>query len=153
MNKSTVRIKTSGQYETGALATSTLGGLIAGGAGAANLGIAGACGIAGGAIDGSGGKVGEGNIDAPGALAGGCFCDPAAPPAAFGGLTEIIWVYGLGPLAITGSLGEGARGVGVENTPVAPSPSGAAGMTEGGLGDTGIGGGKLVNTAAAGAAG
>ena len=90
--------------------------------------------------------VGGGNTDAPGALAGGCFCDPGPPPAAFGGLTEIIWVYGLGPLAITGSLGAGALGVGVENTPVAPSPAGAAGMTEGGLGGTGIGGGKLGRT-------
>ena len=126
-----------------------MGGLTAGAAGAANLGIAGAAGMGGGAIAGSGGIAGGGNADAAGALAG-AFCDPAE---ALGGLREMICVYGLGPLATTGSLGTGTPGEGGKKAPVAPSGADATGMTAGGFGGTGIGGGSVENTGIAGATG
>ena len=116
------------------------------------MGIAGAGGIGGGAIAGGGGMTGGGNADIPGVFAGVWLGDPG-PPERLGGLTEMICVYGLGPLGTAGSLRMGALAEGVEKAPVAPSGADATGVAAGGFGATGMGGGNVENTGAAGATG
>jgi hypothetical protein len=80
-----------------------LGGFGAGGA--AILGIAGGGGIGNVGGTGGAGKDGReatGNAGAAGILGEASFCAPEGPA---GGFTEMIRVYALGPLAVSGWLG------------------------------------------------